>query len=70
MNFVGIDLHKKTISVCVVDQARNVLGRKRFDCKDTATILAYFRELGLVRAVIEATASYMWLVQLLEPIAE
>ncbi len=29
MNFVGIDLHKKSISVCVVDQERKVLNRKR-----------------------------------------
>ena len=32
MNFVGIDLHKKSISVCVVDQERQVLIRKRFAC--------------------------------------
>ncbi len=70
MNFVGIDLHKKTISVCLVNQARQVLDRKRFDCKDTTAILTYFQELGVFRAVIEATASYMWLAQLLDPIAE
>ena len=27
MNFVGIDLHKKTISLCVVNQERKVLDR-------------------------------------------
>ncbi len=32
MNFVGIDLHKKTISICVVSQTRDVLDRKRFFC--------------------------------------
>jgi transposase len=70
MNFVGIDLHKKTISLCVVNQAREVLDRKKLDCNEADKILAYFRQLGLFQAVIEATASYMWLVQLLEPLAE
>ena len=32
MNFVGIDLHKKTISICVVSQERGILDRKRFYC--------------------------------------
>ena len=36
MNFVGIDLHKKTISLCVVDQERNVLDRRRFSRADVA----------------------------------
>lgn len=67
MNFVGIDLHKKTISVCVVDQERAVLTRKRLLCADVRGILAFFEQLGPFQAVIEATASYEWLWQLLEP---
>ena len=34
MNFVGIDLHKKTISLGVVNQEREVLDRKRLYCSD------------------------------------
>ncbi len=30
MKFVGIDLHKKTTSICVVNQEREILDRKRF----------------------------------------
>ena len=29
MKFVGVDLHKKTISICVCDQARNILDRAK-----------------------------------------
>ena len=70
MNFVGIDLHKKTISLCVVDQARTVLDRKRFYCCRPAQIEAFFERLGSFQAVVEATASYEWLVKLIEPTAD
>ena len=32
MNFVGIDLHKKTISLGVVDHERHVLNRRQICC--------------------------------------
>ena len=69
MKYVGIDLHKQTIAVCVVNQERKVLGRKTFLCKDTAGIQRYFRELGEFQFVVEATAAYEWLGRLLEPLA-
>src|SRR5262245_18892474 len=67
---LGIDLHKKTIVLCVMDQHRKVLKRRTFACGDTAAIVAFFRDLGPFRAVVEATASYQWLVALIEPLAE
>ena len=70
MKYVGIDLHKKTISVCVVNQAREVLMRRRFYCSDTAAIERFFSELGEFEMVVEATASYEWLFRLLEPLAQ
>src|SRR5262249_40911395 len=70
MNFVGIDLHKKTISLCVVNQARKVLDRKRFLCIQPEAIFEYFKKIGPFQAVVEATSSYEWLWQLLEPIAD
>ena len=70
MNFVGIDLHKKTISLCVVDQERNVLDRKRFFCSQPDRIKVFFERLGSFQAVVEATASYEWLVTLIEPAAD
>ena len=69
MLYVGIDLHKKTISICTVNQDRKILQQKRFLCAAPELIVAYFRQLGPFQAVIEATASYEWLVRLLEPLA-
>lgn len=70
MNFVGIDLHKKTISVCVVDQQRKVLQRKQFFCVETERIVQFFQQVRPFQAVVEATASYEWLWQLLQPWAD
>jgi transposase len=69
VKYVGIDLHKKTISLCVVNQDRQKLEYKRLHCALPELIVAYFRGLGPFQAVIEATASYEWLVRLLEPLA-
>lgn len=70
MLYVGIDLHKKTITLCVVNQQRQIICRKRLYCAEPANIRAFFSTLGPFVAVVEATASYEWLWQLLEPLAE
>ena len=70
MNFIGIDLHKKTIVLCVMNQDLKVIARRTFACCGTDAILAYFRDLGPFQAVVEATASYEWLVELIEPLAD
>ena len=72
MRYVGVDLHKQTISLCVVElvgRERKVVQRKRFRCRDEEALLAYFAGLGSYEAVVEATASYEWFVQLIEPTA-
>lgn len=69
MLYVGIDLHKKTIVLCVLNQERKVVERARFSCSEVDRIRAYFAKLGPFQAVMEATASYEWLWQLLEPLA-
>lgn len=69
MRYVGIDLHKQSITACVVDRDRTVLQTRRFLCADPARIAAFFAALGEFEAVIEATASYEWLWQRLEPLA-
>lgn len=69
MKYVGIDLHKKTIVTCVVDKDRKVLTRKKFLCVDVPGITAWFAQLGEFQFVVEATATYEWLVQVLEPLA-
>ena len=73
MRYVGIDLHKQTISLCVVElvgRERKIVGRRRFHCQDEETIADYFASLGPYQAVVEATASYEWFVQLIEPSAQ
>ncbi len=72
MKYVGIDLHKKTIALCVVNKDRKVLDRQRFLCVNSKCIKAYFEQLGSFEFVVEADGdSYEWLVQCwIEPLAE
>lgn len=72
MKYVGVDLHKQTISACVVIKERGkrqVAARKRLSCQDEAGITGWFSELGKFEVVVEATSSYEWFVKLLEPLA-
>ena len=68
--FVGVDLHKNLIVLCVVDKARRVLDTRRLGCRETEAIAAFFAALGTFELVVEATASYEWFVQLIEPFAD
>jgi transposase len=70
MKFVGVDLHKQTITMCVVDAASKLLTRRRFGNRPTEHIIAFLRTLGDFAIVCEATASYEWFVQLVEPLAQ
>lgn len=70
MKFVGVDLHKKTLMVVVLNDKREKLVTRRLKCTEPETIRKFFEELGEFRAVVEATASYEWFVQLVEPLAE
>ena len=72
MKYVGIDLHKQTISACVIVKVRGkkkVLCRVRLACCDEASIVAWLTGLGQFEVVVEATASYQWFVKLAEPLA-
>src|SRR5437899_12548492 len=70
MNYVGIDLHKNTIVLCVMNQDLKVLTRRTLACCEPEAFREYFAGLGPFRAVVEATASYEGLVALLEPLAD
>jgi hypothetical protein len=55
VRYVGVDLHKKTIGLCVVDQERQRLDQRRFLCAMPEPIVSYFRkltEIVLVNLVI------------------
>lgn len=73
MQFVGVDLHKKTISVCVMAKVggrRKVTCRKRFYCVDEQAIRDFFHQLGSFQMAVEATSSYEWFLLLVEPLAD
>jgi transposase len=70
MNFIGADLHKKLITVCVMNQNLKVIARKTLACDQPEQIVEFFRQYGPFQVAIEATASYLWLVELLDPLAE
>ena len=70
MNFIGVDLHKKSITVCVMDEKRKVLARKTLACTQTDEIVEFCRQFRPFKVVVEATASYVWFVELVEPLAE
>ncbi len=70
MNFVGCDLHKKTITMCVVRQNRVPPASRRFSCGDTSGITIWLAQFRPFQLVVEATASYEWFVQWVEPAAD
>jgi transposase len=73
MRYVGVDLHKKSISLCVVelvDRERKIVERRKFHCDKEELMAEYFAKLGEYQLVVEATASYEWFVQLVEPTAD
>lgn len=70
MVFVGVDLHKHTITLAVVDAGRKRLARKRFSNLQSEAIVTFLQTLGPFALVVEATASYEWFVQLVEPYAQ
>jgi transposase len=70
MNFIGVDLHKNIITVCVMNEKLVILARKTLHCQEPDQIVEFFRQHQPFNVVVEATASYQWFVELLEPLAE
>jgi transposase len=73
MKYVGVDLHKHLIVLCVVVLVAGrpkVVGRARFRCHEPEAIRAFFQELGPFQAVVEATAAYEWFFLLIEGLAD
>lgn len=69
MRFIGVDLHKKTITIAVVDAQRKLISRKRFSNLMSDRMTQFLKEQGSFELTVEATASYEWFVQLVEPLA-
>ena len=73
MNFVGVDLHKQVIRLCViriVRGKREIIARRRFACLDTEEIRKFFEGLKRFQVVVEATAAYEWFFLLVEDLAD
>jgi transposase len=66
MNWIGVDLHKKIITVCVMSDQLHVLARKTLFCNSPETIVEFCRQFQPFKLVVEATASYHWFAELVE----
>ena len=73
MRYVGADLHKKSITFCVVE----LVGRKtqhvktiRILCCEQAKLRAFFKEMEAFQVTVEATIGYDWFAALAEEYAD
>lgn len=68
---VGIDLHKDSMTICVIVRGSGEVAYRKIACKNREQIATFFRELPRPHTVaIEAVGFYRWLWELLEPIVE
>jgi transposase len=73
MKFVGADLHKKSITFCVVEvdgRATKVVQRQRIGCKAVTKIERFLQSLGPFQVTVEATIGYDWFAALAERFAD
>lgn len=68
---VGIDLHKDTMTICVLIRGSGEVAFRKIACKNREQIAEFFRTLPRPHTVaIEAVGFYRWLWELLEPIVQ
>lgn len=73
MRFIGADLHKKSITFCVVELAGGkivVKHRRRMPCKNTDLLSKYMSSHQPYKLVVETTIGYDWFASLAEKTAE
>lgn len=70
MYYIGMDLHKQDLVMAVEDEHGPVGRPRRIACRDVAAIRAAVGRWRPFRAVVEASASYRWLYDLLAPQGE
>src|SRR5262249_58879723 len=68
--WVDANPHKRRTVLRANTQPRRAVARRSFACCDTESVVAFFGGLRPFQAVVEATASYEWLVELIEPPAD
>lgn len=64
---IGIDLHRETVVIAAINDAGEVTKPVTVRCENGAAIVEVVKALGTFRAVIEASATYRWLYDLLRP---
>lgn len=65
MLYTGIDLHRRVIALCTVNESGTVLARSRIKT-DPEAILTYFHQWPEpYRAVVESTSGWYWFCDLL-----
>ncbi len=70
MYYIGMDLHKQDLVMAVEDEQGPVGRVRRIACRDTDAIQAAVERWRPFRAVVEASASYRWLYDLVLPLGE
>ena len=73
MRFIGADLHKKSITFCVVEPASGktkVIERRRIECKETQRIAEFLSSHTPCELVVEASIGYEWFAELAEKVVE
>jgi transposase len=73
VKYVGVDLHKQIIVLCVVVVVagkRQVVARRKLACHDVAGVDEFFAGLGTFQVAVEATAAYEWFLERVERHAE
>jgi len=68
MWYVGIDLHRETVVIAAVDDNGQTTRPKTIRCTETEAIVQCLSALRPFRAVVEASATYRWLYDLLQPL--
>ena len=70
MNSIGCDLHRKSITFCVMTPSRQVLGRRTFSNLEVEDMLTWLAQWQPFQIVVEATAHYEWFWQQMQGVAE
>lgn len=70
MYYIGIDLHKQDLVMAVENERGPVARPRRLSCRDVAAIRAAVERWKPFQAVVEASASYRWLYDLLAPLGD
>ena len=67
---IGVDLHRRTVVIAAVTDKGEVFNPITISCREERAIVRTFKKLTPFRAVVEASATYRWLHELISPLGE